>query len=147
MTKRRRQGWMLFLAGLLLLAGAWLLLKLLPGLDTTPWRAVPFLCLGVGCGLFGGGTGELLAVQALLDIERDGIDKQYENAERDERNVAIGNAAKAKGYDVMTFAFGAMLLFSVLMEADLALTLVMVAVYLFIQFYSLWWRFKLEKEM
>ena len=35
MTKRRRQGWMLFLAGLLLLAGAWLLLKLLPGLDTT----------------------------------------------------------------------------------------------------------------
>lgn len=65
MTKRRRQGWMLFLAGLLLLAGAWLLLKLLPGLDTTPWRAVPFLCLGVGCGLFGGGTGELLAVQAM----------------------------------------------------------------------------------
>ena len=39
MTKRRRQGWMLFLAGLLLLAGAWLLLRLLPGLDTTPWRA------------------------------------------------------------------------------------------------------------
>ena len=33
MTKRRRQGWMLFLAGLLLLAGAWLLLKLLPRVD------------------------------------------------------------------------------------------------------------------
>ena len=75
------------------------------------------------------------------------LQKQNEIAERDERNVAIGNAAKAKGYDVMTFSFGAMLLFSVLMEADLALTLVMVAVYLFIQFYSLWWRFKLEKEM
>ena len=57
------------------------------------------------------------------------------------------NAAKARGYDLMTFAFGAMLLFSVLMEADLALTLVMVAVYLFIQFYTLWWRFRLEKEM
>lgn len=145
MTKRRRQGWMLFLAGLLLLAGAWLLLRLLPGLDTTPWRAVPFLCLGVGCGLFGGGTGELLAVQAMKKHQE--LQKQNEIAERDERNVAIGNAAKAKGYDVMTFAFGAMLLFSVLMEADLALTLVMVAVYLFIQFYSLWWRFKLEKEM
>ena len=137
MTKRRRQGWMLFLAGLLLLAGAWLLLKLLPGLDTTPWRAVPFLCLG--------GTGELLAVQAMK--KHPELQKQNEIAERDERNVGIGNAAKAKGYDVMTFAFGAMLLFSVLMEADLALTLVMVAVYLFIQFYSLWWRFKLEKEM
>lgn len=110
-----------------------------------PWRAVPFLCLGVGCGLFGGGTGELLAVQAMK--KHPELQKQNEIAERDERNVAIGNAAKAKGYDVMTFAFGAMLLFSVLMEADLALTLVMVAVYLFIQFYSLWWRFKLEKEM
>ena len=87
----------------------------------------------------------LLAVQAMK--KHPELQKQNEIAERDERNVAIGNAAKAKGYDVMTFAFGAMLLFSVLMEADLALTLVMVAVYLFIQFYSLWWRFKLEKEM
>ena len=36
MTKRRRQGWMLFLAGLLLLAGAWLLLRLLPQLLRSP---------------------------------------------------------------------------------------------------------------
>ena len=40
MTKRRRQGWMLFLAGLLLLAGAWLLLRLLPGLDTICRRII-----------------------------------------------------------------------------------------------------------
>ena len=32
-------------------------------------------------------------------------------------------------------------------RADLILTLVMVAVYLFIQFYTLWQRFRLEKEM
>ena len=91
-----------------------------------------------------------MAEHVIMDangIRRTLVRLAHEIAERDERNVAIGNAAKAKGYDVMTFAFGAMLLFSVLMEADLALTLVMVAVYLFIQFYSLWWRFKLEKEM
>ena len=69
--------------------------KLLPGLDTTPWRAVPFLCLGVGCGLFGGGTGELLAVQAMK--KHPELQKQNEIAERDERNVAIGNAAKPRG--------------------------------------------------
>lgn len=46
MTKRRRQGWMLFLAGLLLLAGAWLLLRLLPGLDTTPGGRSPFYAWG-----------------------------------------------------------------------------------------------------
>ena len=75
------------------------------------------------------------------------LQKQQEINQKDERNVALGNAAKARGYDLMTFAFGAMLLFSALMEADLLLTLVMVAVYLFIQFYTLWWRFRLEKEM
>ena len=75
------------------------------------------------------------------------LQRQQEINQKDERNVALGNAAKARGYDLMTFAFGAMLLFSALMEADLLLTLVMVAVYLFIQFYTLWWRFKLEKEM
>ena len=101
--------------------------------------------VGVGAGLFGYGMGK--GCVALWGEKHPDLMKQSEIEEKDERNVAIGNAAKAKGYDVMTFAFGAMLLFSVLMEADLALTLVMVAVYLFIQFYSLWWRFKLEKEM
>ena len=106
MTKRRRQGWMLFLAGLLLLAGAWLLLKLLPGLDTTPWRAVPFLCLGVGCGLFGGGTGELLAVQAMK--KHPELQKQNEIAERDERNVAIREkAAYSSWYWTLYLLWGA----------------------------------------
>ena len=145
MKRRRNQGWVLFLLGLALLLGAWLLLKLIPDLDAGHWRVVPFLALGVGCGLFGGGAGELLAVQAMK--KHPELQKQQEIAEKDERNVALGNAAKAKGYDVMTFSFGAMLLFSVLMEADLALTLVLVAAYLFIQLYTLWWRFKLEKEM
>ena len=142
--KRKAGNWLVMILGLALLIAGVAVLRLNGDL-TGALRVLPYLCVGVGCGLFGGGTGELLAVQAMK--KHPELQKQNEIAERDERNVAIGNAAKAKGYDVMTFAFGAMLLFSVLMEADLALTLVMVAVYLFIQFYSLWWRFKLEKEM
>ena len=145
MKKRRNQGWVPFLLGLALLLGAWLLLTLIPDLDAEHWRVVPFLALGVGCGLFGSGAGELLAAQAMK--KHPELQKQQEINQKDERNVALGNAAKARGYDLMTFAFGAMLLFSALMEADLLLTLVMVAVYLFIQFYTLWWRFRLEKEM
>ena len=49
MKKRRNQGWVPFLLGLALLLGAWLLLKLIPGLDAEHWRVVPFLALGVGC--------------------------------------------------------------------------------------------------
>ena len=142
---KRKGALTALLLGLALLLGAWLLLRLIPDLDAGHWRVVPFLALGVGCGAFGGGAGELLAARAMK--KHPELQKQQEIAEKDERNIALGNAAKAKGYDLMTYAFGAMLLFSALMEADLLLTLVMVAVYLFIQFYTLWWRFRLEKEM
>ena len=142
---KNKSGLAALLIGLALLAGAWLLLKLIPDPDAPHWRVAPFLALGVGCGVFGTGAGELLAAASMK--KHPELQKQNEIARKDERNVALGNAAKAKGYDVMTFSFGAMLLFSVLMEADLALTLVLVAAYLFIQFYTLWWRFKLEKEM
>ena len=142
---KRKSGWPAFLIGLALLVGAWLLLRLCPDLDATGWRVVPFLALGVGCGVFGAGAGELLAGAAMK--KHPELQKQNEIEQKDERNVALRHAAKAKGYDMMTYAFGAMLLFSALMEADLLLTLVMVAVYLLVQFYTLWQRFRLEKEM
>ena len=41
MKKRRNQGWLPFLLGLALLLGAWLLLKLIPGLGAEHWRVVP----------------------------------------------------------------------------------------------------------
>lgn len=143
--RKTKHGWMLFFLGLALLGVGWLLHRALPDPDTNPLRVIPYLCLGVGCGSFGSGIGALLARRALRGSPE--LQRQNEIAEKDERNVALGNAAKARGFDLMTYALGAMLLFSVLMDADLALTLVMVAVYLFIQFYALWWRFKLEKEM
>ena len=142
---KNKSGLAALLIGLALLAGAWLLLKLIPDPDASHWRVVPFLALGVGCGVFGTGVGELLAAASMK--KHPELQKQNEITRKDERNVALGNAAKARGYDLMTYAFGAMLLFSALMEADLILTLVMVAVYLFIQFYTLWQRFRLEKEM
>ena len=142
---KNKSGLAALLIGLALLAGAWLLLKLIPDPDASHWRVVPFLALGVGCGVFGAGAGELLAAASMK--KHPELQKQNEITRKDERNVALGNAAKARGYDLMTYAFGAMLLFSALMEADLILTLVMVAVYLFIQFYTLWQRFRLEKEM
>ena len=142
---KNKSGLAALLIGLALLAGAWLLLKLIPDPDASHWRVVPFLALGVGCGVFGTGVGELLAAASMK--KHPELQKQNEITRKDERNVALGNAAKAKGYDLMTYAFGAMLLFSALMEADLILTLVMVAVYLFIQFYTLWQRFRLEKKM
>lgn len=142
---KKRNAWLVLLLGLALLAAGFLLHRMLPEPRDAPLRALPYLCLGVGCGLFGHGAGELLAKRALKNdpelVRRQAIEA------KDERNRAISSAAKARGYDLMTFAFGALMLFSVLMGADLLVVLAMVAVYLFIQFYALWWRFRLEKEM
>ena len=45
-------------------AGLWLLRG---GADLGAVRALPYLCIGVGCGLFGQGAGELLAARVPLD--------------------------------------------------------------------------------
>ena len=81
MKKRRNQGWVPFLLGLALLLVAWLLLKLIPDLDAEHWRVVPFLALGVGCGLFGSGAGALLAAQAMK--KHPELQKQQEINQKD----------------------------------------------------------------
>ena len=145
MTKRRRQGWMLFLAGLLLLAGAWLLLRLLPGLDTT--------LAGGPLSMPGGG---LRPVRRRYRgaAGRSGHE-EAPGAPETERDCGAGRAQrghwqrrKSQGVrrdDLRLRGYAPLLRPS--WRRIWPLTLVMVAVYLFIQFYSLWWRFKLEKEM
>ena len=44
---KNKSGLAALLIGLALLAGAWLLLKLIPDPDASHWRVVPFLALGV----------------------------------------------------------------------------------------------------
>lgn len=132
------------LLGLALLALGFLLHRAAPE-ARGPLRALPYLCLGVGCGLFGHGVGDLAAGRAAkADPE---LARRREIEARDERNVSIANQAKAKAYDLMTFAFGALLMFLALMNTDLAVVLVSVALYLFVECYAVWCRFKLEKEM
>ena len=62
---KNKSGLAALLIGLALLAGAWLLLKLIPEPDAPHWRVIPFLALGVGCGVFGTGAGELLAAASM----------------------------------------------------------------------------------
>ena len=145
MKKRRNQGWVPFLLGLALLLGAWLLLKLIPDLDAEHWRVVLFLALGVGCGLFGSGAGALLAAQAMK--KHPELQKQQEINQKDERNVALGNAAKAKAFDVMLTTFSPLLLILALLEIDLLPLLLLVAAYLFVVFDSIYWLNRYQKEM
>ncbi|HYF75143.1 MAG TPA: hypothetical protein VD757_01040, partial [Candidatus Nitrosocosmicus sp.] len=75
------------------------------------------------------------------------IEKQLEIDRHDERNIAIGNRAKAKAYDMMIYVFGALLLAFALMDVDMTALLLLVFAYLFVVGYGIYYRIKYDKEM
>ncbi len=131
------------LLGLLAVAaGLWLLRS---GAPLAAVRTLPYLCIGVGCGLFGHGAGELLAARAVKGDPA--LQKRLEVERADERNQAIANKAKGKAFDQMTFVYAALMLTFALMEVELAAVLLLVAAYLFVEFSAVYYRCKLEKQM
>lgn len=143
---RRRNVWnyVVMLAGLLLLAGGLVLIKLSDDPQGV-LLVLPYVCIGVGCGAFGHGMGEILSRAATK--KHPEIQKQIEIEQTDERNVAISNRAKAKAYDVMLFVFAALMLAFALMQVALAATLLLVFAYLLVVGLGVYYRCKFEKEM
>ena len=76
-----------------------------------------YVCIGLGCGLFGQGTGKLVARWSMRNDPA--LQKEQEILRRDERNVAIADHAKGRAFDLMTFVFGALMVSFALMEVDL----------------------------
>ena len=71
-------------------------------------QVLPYLCIGIGCGVFGHGTGEIAANRAY--VKNPQLRKQMEIEKQDERNIAIANQAKAKAYDSMLYVLGAVII-------------------------------------
>lgn len=108
-------------------------------------RALPYICVGLGCGIFGHGMGEIIVRRAMKN--NPAAAKQLEIDKKDERNLAIANRAKAKAYDMMVFVLGALITAIALMAIDLIVVLLLVFAYLFILGYCTYYRFKYYKEM
>ncbi|MFT8322917.1 MAG: hypothetical protein ABF649_18775 [Bacillus sp. (in: firmicutes)] len=107
--------------------------------------AMPYICVGVGCVIFGHGIGEIILQHAMKSAPAAA--KQLEIDTKDERNLAIANQAKAKAYDMMVFVFGALFFSIALMGTDLIVVLLLFFSYLFIVAYCTYYRFKYDKEM
>lgn len=130
--------------GILLLVGGLVLIKLIE----TPqgiFIALPYMCIGVGCGIFGHGMGNL--INSRIMSNHPDLKKQMEIEQKDERNISIKNSAKAKAYDMMIFVFGALMICFALMNVDMMVILMLVSCYLFVVGYSIYYRVKYEKEM
>ena len=108
-------------------------------------RALPYVFVGIGSGLFGQGMGGVIERRVLK--KNPEILKQKEIEVNDERNQQISNRAKAKAYDVMVFVFGALMVAFALMGMDIVAVLLLVFAYLFVVGSAVYYRVKFEKEL
>lgn len=107
--------------------------------------AIAYVCVGLGCVIFGYGMGNFIANKTIHSDSE--VEKQLEIDLKDERNIAIANSAKARGYDLMTYVFGALFIAFALMGVNIVPILLLLFAYLFVQVYALYCRAKFEKEM
>ena len=107
--------------------------------------ALPYVFIGLGCGMFGQGVSGFVN-RAVLKKNPE-IVKQQEIEQKDERNQEIANRAKAKAYDATVFVFGALMVAFALMGMDLVPVLLLVGAYLYVVGVGLYYRCKLEKEL
>lgn len=130
--------------GLLLLAGGLYLVKTTEtsqGILAT----LPYVCIGIGCGLFGHGMGNVISERA---IQNDpDLQKRMDIEKNDERNIMIANKAKGKAFDRMTYIFGALMVSFALMDVDMTAVLLLVFAYLLVHGFSIYYRMKFDKEM
>ena len=107
--------------------------------------ALPYVFIGLGCGAFGYGAGA--AANAMVARRYPDVARDKEIEEKDERNVAIANRAKARALDSMYYVFGALMVALALMGTDMKVILLLVAAYLFVAGSMVYYLCRYQKEM
>ena len=130
-------GFVIFTTGIVLL----ILMPDAQGIMLT----LPYICIGIGAGMFGGNLGISIKIHLL---KKDPVAARKAEIEaNDERNIAISNKAKAKAYDLMQLVFGALIIVFTLMGVGMYVILTFVVAYLFIMFSMIYYLNKYNKEM
>lgn len=106
---------------------------------------LPYICIGVGAGVFGGSLGTAIKNYQLNKDPKAA--KQMEIEQKDERNQAISCKAKAKAYDLLFYVLGAVTIAFALMNEEIYITLTLVFVELLAVGARLYYFVKYQKEM
>ena len=142
--KRKTVDYLLALFGFALLAAGLYLVKH----EVNPQgllKALPYISIGLGCGIFGHGMGNIISRKAYQHHPQ--LQKQMEIEQKDERNIAVANHAKAKAYDLMLYVFGALMLSLALLEVDMIVILLLVFSYILVIISYLYHLKKYDREM
>lgn len=132
--------WIISLLGLAAVVAGVILARMGAGI-----APLPYVLLGVGCGAFGWGAGELLKRRA---VEGDPeIEKRLRIEQQDERNRTIADRAKARAYDAALYIFSALMLCFALMQVELAVILLLVGAYLLVVGISIYYYVKYNREL
>lgn len=142
--KAKKQDYLSTAVGILIFITGIVLLKAVPD-PAGMMKALPYLCIGVGCGMLGRGI-SLIVSQNIMEKHPE-IAKQKKIEEQDERNVLLSTTAAAKAYKMATYVFDVLLLSYALMGVDLVPILMLVAGYLFVVGYGIYCRCKLEGKL
>jgi len=108
-------------------------------------RVIPYYMIGIGCGTFGHGMGEIISNRATK--KSPDLRREMKIAQNDERNIEISNRAKGKAYDAMIYIFGALMVSLGLMQIDTLVLLLIVFSYLAVVGISIYYRMKYDREM
>lgn len=144
MMKKKNFNYLVTVIGLLLLATGLILLKAIANPQGI-LLVVPYVCIGLGCGAFGHGVGDIVNNRVAKNNPQ--LQKQMEIDKNDERNIAIANQAKAKAYDIMLYVFGALMVAFALMSVDMVVVLLLVVAYLVVVGFFVYFFNKYHKEM
>ena len=142
--KERNWNWIKIIGGILLGIFSLFALRHYDHVEGV-MAVLPFVCLGIGCGAFGHGMGDLLSRKALENDPE--LARSLVIEQQDERNIALANRAKGKAFDIMIYVYGALLVSFGLMGVALAPLLLLVFAYLLVVGCSVYYRVKYEKEM
>lgn len=138
------EEWLLTFVGIGLVVVGFLLHKY--SLSTDKMMVIiPYIFIGVGSGIFGHFMDNLIKYFSTKNHKE--LERQIQIDKNDERNILIAEKSKAKAYDLMIYLFASLLIIFSLMGVDKLAIIMIVAIYLSIQIYALYWRSKFESKM
>ena len=130
---------------LLLIAGVALVMIGGLGLRGNALKSVSGVCIGVGAGVFGMSAAQLIMLRV---AKKDpAIERKIRIDEKDERNMAIRDRAKAKAFDAMGAILGITMLIYALINAELTVMLLIVGAYILIYAVQIYYLSKYAKQM
>lgn len=106
---------------------------------------VSYIFIIAGLFIFGHFVSNILKYISIKNIK--GLERKIEIDKNDERNIMIMNKSKSKAYDLMTYLFMIIIIAFSFMNIDKLIIIVLLALYLIIQIYAIFCRFKFEREM